>query len=144
MLSDLREAAKRPGHYFPIAYENGPDTHLPHLAKFKGVAQLLQYSALAKLDRGDIDGAMEDIRLQFRVFRASSAGLFMISQLVNISIGHITVDTINKCLHTGKLSDAHLQELDRLLTLDKEYLGQMERAMQVERISTGPGTIEAY
>mgnify|MGYP001433471943 CR=1 FL=1 len=144
LLSDLREAAKRPGHYFPIAYENGPDTGLPHLAKFKGVAQLLQYSALAKLDRGDVDGAMEDIRLQFRVFRASDAGLFMISQLVHIAIGSITVDMINKCLHTGKLSDAHLQELDRLLTLDKEYFGQMERAMQAERISTGPGTIEAY
>jgi hypothetical protein len=144
LLSDLREAAKRPGHYFPIAYENGPDTGLPHLAKFKGVAQLLQYSALAKLDRGDVDGAMGDIRLQFRVFRASDAGLFTISQLVHIAIGHITVTTINKCLHTGKLSDAHLQELDRLLTLDKEYFGQMERAMQVERISTGPGTIEAY
>jgi hypothetical protein len=144
LLSDLREAAKRPGHYFPIAYENGSDTSLPHLAKVKGVAQLLQYSALAKLDRGDVDGAMGDIRLQFRVFRASDAGLFTISQLVHIAIGHITVTTINKCLHTGKLSDAHLQELDRLLTLDKEYFGQMERAMQVERISTGPGTIEAY
>ena len=144
LLSDLRGAAKRPGHYFPIAYENGPDTRLPHLAKFKGVAQFLQYSALAKLDRGDVDGAMEDIRLQFRVFKASDAGLFMISQLVHIAIGHITVDTINKCLHTGKLSDAHLQELDRLLTLDEEYFGQMERAMQVERITTGPGTIEAF
>ena len=144
LLSDLREAAKRPGHYFPIAYENGPDTNLPHLAKFKGVAQLLRYSALAKLDRGDVDGAMGDIRLQFRVFRASGAGLFTISQLVQIAIGGITVDTINKSLHTGMLNDAHLQELDRLLTLDRKYLGQMERAMQAERISTGPGTIEAY
>ncbi|MBT5311288.1 MAG: hypothetical protein HOL38_06860, partial [Verrucomicrobia bacterium] len=35
LLSDLREAAKRPGHYFPIAYENGPDTNLPHLGKIK-------------------------------------------------------------------------------------------------------------
>jgi uncharacterized protein len=144
LLSDLREAAKRPGHYFPIAYENGPDTNLPHLGKIKSVAQLLQYSALAKLHRGDVDGAMEDIRLQFRVFRASGAGLFTISQLVQIAIGGITVDTINKSLHTGMLSDAHLQELDRLLTLDKEYLGQMERAMQAERISMGPGAIEAY
>jgi len=144
LLRDLREAAKRPGHYFPIAYENGPDTSLPHLAKFKGVAQLLQYTALATLDRGDVDGAMEDIRLQFRLFEASGAGLFTISQLVNISIGHITVDTINKCLHTGKLSDEHLQELERLLAIDKEYLGQMERTMQAERISMGPGTIEAY
>jgi len=144
LLSDLREAAKRPGHYFPIAYENGPNTKLPHLGKIRSVAHLLQYSALAKLDRGDVDGAMGDIRLQFRVFRASDAGLFVISQLMHIAIGHITVDTINKCLHTGKLSDAHLQELDRLLTLDKEYLGKVERAMQTERILTGPGTIEAY
>ena len=144
LLSGLREAAKRPGHHFPIAYENGPDTSLPHLAKIKGVAQLLQYTALAKLDRGDVDGAMEDIRLQFRLFEASGAGLFTISQFVNISIGHITVDTINKCLHTGKLSDANLQELDRLLAIDTEYLGQMERAMQAERISMGQGAIEAY
>jgi|GEM_PF-4664541 len=142
LLSDLREAAKRPGHYFPIAYENGPDTSLPHLAKFKGVAQLLQYTALAKLYRGDVDGAMEDIRLQFRLFEASGAGLFTISQLVNISIGHITVDMINKCLHTGKLSDEHLQELERLLAIDKEYLGQMELAIQAERLGYGPNYIE--
>jgi hypothetical protein len=145
LLRDLREAAKRPGHYFPTAYENGPNTNLPHLAKLKRVAQLLQYSALAKLDRGDVDGAMEDIRLQFRVFRASGAGLFTISQLVHIAIGAITVDMINKSLHTGMLNDANLQELDRLLTLDKEHLfRQAERSIQAERISTGPGLIEKF
>ena len=71
LLSDLRGAANRRS-LFPIAYENGSDTLLPHLAKFKGVARL-QYTAAAKLDRGDVDGAMGDIRLQFRVFKASDA-----------------------------------------------------------------------
>ena len=144
LLRDLREAAKRPGHYFPTAYELGPETNLPHLAKLKKIVQLLQYSASAKLDRGDAAGAMEDIRLQFRVFRASSSGLYTISQLVHVAIGAITVETINKSLHTGMLDDAHLQELDRLLTLDKEYLGQMERSIQAERITMGPGLIEKF
>ena len=56
---------------------------------------------MAKLDRGDVDGAMEDIRLQFRVFRASGAGLFTISQLVQIAIGGITVDNCAPLVAAG-------------------------------------------
>ena len=71
IIGDLREAAKRPKHYFPLAHKNGPDTSLPHLGKLRGLTGLLQESALFKLSRGDADGAMECVRLQFRLFEAA-------------------------------------------------------------------------
>ena len=141
LLSALGRAAKRPKHYFPTRYENGPNTKLPHISKFKRMIKILEYSALAKLDRGDLGDAVEDIRLQFRVFEASGYGLFPISQLTHIACGAMIVETINKSLHTGKLTDAHLDELKQLLNLDKSYIGQMERALQAERVMYGPGFI---
>ena len=96
LIDDLTEAAKRPKQYFPIAYENGNNTILPHLRYLKGMVQLLRESALHKMHRADTEGAMADIRLQFRLFEASGSGLYTISNLVHIAIGAIIKDTINK------------------------------------------------
>ena len=104
--------------------------------------KILEYSALAKIDRGDVDGAMEDIRLQFRVFEASGYGLFTISQLTHIACGAMIVETINKSVHTGKLNDAHLDELKNMLTLEKGYIGQMERAAQADTASRNVRAVE--
>ena len=71
LFRDLREAAKRPKQNFPYPFENGQNVLLPHLAKFKGLTQVLQHSAAIKLARGDADGAIEDVRLQFRLFEAN-------------------------------------------------------------------------
>ena len=103
---------------------------------------LLKYSALSKLDEGDVEGAMADIRLQVRVFEAGGSGQFTISQLGHAGYGALIVETVNACLHSGKLSNDHMDELKELLTLDKDYLGQFERSQQIERITTGPLFIE--
>ncbi len=135
LIGDLREAAKRPKQNFPYP-SYGPETLLPHIARFKGITQLLQHSATVKLARGDADEAMEDVRLQFRLFEAVGSDIFMIGQLVHAAIGHIIVDGLSAGLHMGQWSDQQLAEWDKLLTLDKDYLKQWERCMQSERLMT--------
>ena len=134
LIGELREAAKRPKQNFPYPLY-GPETLLPHIARFKGITQLLQHSATVKLARGDADGAMEDVRLQFRLFEAVGSDIFMIGQLVQAAIGHIIVDGLSAGLHMGQWSDQQLAEWDKLLTLDKDYLKQWERCMQGERLT---------
>jgi len=129
LIGDLREAAKRPKQNFPYPLY-GPVTLLPHISRFKGITQLLQHSATVKLAQGDADGAMEDVRLQFRLFEAVGSDIFMIGQLVHAAIGHIIVDGLSAGLHMGQWSDEQLAEWDKLLTLDRDYLKQWERCMQ--------------
>ena len=141
MFDALSRAAKRPEHHLPLYYR-GLNTPLSHIMAMKRMNWLLKYSALAKLDEGDVEGAMADIRLQFRVFEAGGSGQFTISQLNHAGYGALIVETVNACLHSGKLSNDHMDELKELLTLDKNYLGQFERSQQIERITNGPLFIE--
>ena len=134
LIGDLREAAKRPKQNFPYLFEVGPNVSLPHLAKFKGITQLLQHSATAKLARGNADGAMEDVRLQFRLFDVTGSDVFSMGQLVHAALGHIIIDGLSAGLHMGQWSDEQLAEWDKHLTLDKDYLGQLELCLQGERL----------
>ena len=136
LFRDLREAAKRPRQNFPYPFENGLDVLLPHLAKFKGLTQVLQHSAAIRLARGDADGAMEDVRLQFRLFEITGDDIYLIGQLVHAAIGHIIVDGLTAGLHLGQWSDEQLAEWHNLLTLDRDYLKQWERCMHSERLMT--------
>ena len=136
LLRDLREAAKRPKQNFPYPFENGLDVNLPHLAKLKGLTQVLWHSAAIKLARGDADGAMEDVRLQFRLFEVTGDDIYLMGQLVHAAIGHIIETGLIAGLHLGQWNDEQLAEWDKLLTLDKDYLKQWERCIQSERLMT--------
>ena len=107
LFRDLREAAKRPKQNFPYP-SYGLETLLPHLNRLKGVTQLLQHSAMVKLARGDADGAMEDVRLQFRLFEVTGDDIYLIGQLVHAALGHIIVDGLPAGLHLGQWSDEQL------------------------------------
>jgi len=137
LFRDLREAAKRPKQNFPYPFELGPNVLLPHMANFKGLTQLLQHSTAIKLARGDADGAIEDVRLQFRLFEATGGDISLIGQLVHAAIGHIIVDGLSAGLHMGQWSDEQLAEWDKHLTLNRDYLKQWERCMQSERLIWG-------
>ena len=141
MFSALSWAAKRPEHHLPLYYR-GLNTPVSHIMAMKRMNLLLKYSALAKLDEGDVEGAMADIRLQVRVFEAGGSGQFTMSQLGHAAYGALIVETVNACLHSGKLTSDHMDELKKMLTLDEDYLGQFERSQQIERITTGPLFIE--
>ena len=125
MFGALSRAAKRPEHHLPLHYR-GINTPLSHIMAMKRTNWLLKYSALAKLDEGDVEGAMSDIRLQFRVFEAGGSGQFTMSQLGHAAYGAL-IETVNACLHSGKLSGSY-GRVEEVATLDRNYLGQLSAA----------------
>ena len=135
-IGELREAAKRPKHYFPVPYENGMKTALPHLSQLKGVTQFLRESSIFKLSRGNAEGAMEDARLMFRLYEVAKNESFLIGQLVRIAIGSIIVATFEEGQKQGGWSDTHLAEWDDFLFPSKAPFKELERSLQFERVST--------
>ena len=134
LIGDLREASKRPKHMFQSDFKHGLNTELAYLSTMKSIIQVLDISAKTRLALGDADQAMEDIRLQFRLFEASGSDPSLIGQLVHVALGNIAVNGLSSGLHTGQWSDEQLAEWDKFLTLDQGFLKQWERCMQIERL----------
>ena len=67
-VKELVEAsAKYPLSRFAIHYEDNFSCLLPHLARFKGLAMLLQLRAVAHLENGQPEAAFEETKLSFRL-----------------------------------------------------------------------------
>ena len=133
-IGDLREATQRPKHYFPVPYENGMNTALPHLARLKGVTQFLRESSMFKLSRSGADEAMEDARLMFRLYKVAKNESTLIGQLVRIAIGSISALTFEEGQKQGGWSDTHLAEWNKFFKMNENGFKEMERAFQFERV----------
>jgi len=72
VVEELRQAARRPDSRFPLDYttENPAAILLPHLAGLKGPAMMLQLRAIAELEAGQTDMALEDVQLMLRLAEA--------------------------------------------------------------------------
>jgi hypothetical protein len=133
----LREAATRPYVRYPVGYEPRADENvaailLPHLAKAKLVAQLCRLQAIAALQNGQTDLALDDVRLGLKLADSSGGDAFLISHLVRIVIFQITLEPIWEGLADHKWSDAQLVELEKLLGRI-DYLADQQQGMRCER-----------
>ncbi len=133
VVNDLREAAKRPRHFYPASHENGYGTLLPHLGIVKWCSQLLQQSSTFKLHRGDSKGAMADIRLLFRLYTSLENG-GAINRMTQIAIGTIIVDIFEDGSKAEHWSDTHLAEWSRFLDTDQVPIDATEQALQFDRV----------
>ena len=139
VLSEFREAAKRPGHHFPVHRELGAETLLPHLSPTKSFAIILSQSAKIKLARKDGEGAMEDLRLQFRLTEALAGDdpTGILPGLVSVALGTYVIDVAEEGVQLGQWNDAQLQEIDEWIARQsKSTAAQMERFLQGERLLT--------
>lgn len=134
-LKELREAAaNRPLSRFPIDYNHEPafDILLPHVAQVKGLCQLLDLRAIARLDTDHPEVAMEDLKLAFRLSNAIKDEPILISHLVRLATVAINLRVIHEGLLRHAWSDAQLVELENyLVTLD--LLVEYKLAMRGER-----------
>ena len=133
VVDDLREAAKRPRHFYPAQYENGYTTLLPHLEIVKWFSQLLKQSASFKLHWDDSEGAMTDARLLFRLYTSLENGS-AINRIIQIDIGTIIVDTFENGSKAEQWSETQLAEWSRFLDTDQIPFDAMELALQFDRV----------
>lgn len=114
-LEELTAAAARPRSVFPVHYEEHINTLLPHLATIKGIAQLVQLRAVARLGAGDKAGAMRDVKLGLRVAEATATEPITISHLVRIASLQITMQPVWEGLARHQWTEEQLAELQSAL-----------------------------
>jgi hypothetical protein len=136
-VEGLRQASQLPYSRFPLNYdiERPFDTFLPHLAKIKGITQLLRLRALAELQNGQSEIALADVKLTLRLVEAIHAETFLISQLVRFAMTDIVLQPIYEGLAEHRWSDAQLVALDtELARLD--FLADCQLSLRSERAAT--------
>jgi hypothetical protein len=134
VIEELRQAARRPYSRFPLEYDadNPFWMLLPHLAKFKDCARVLQMRASAELQLGETEKALDDVNLSLRLAEAVRTEPILISQLVRIAVVQITLQPVWEGVADHRWSDEQLRTLDQeLSTLD--FLPDYRLAMRGEQ-----------
>ena len=87
-IEELRQASQRPDSRFPLDYddENSAEILLPHLADLKRCSMALQLRAIAELQNGQSEKALDDVKLMLRLTDAVRTEPFIISHLVRIAL----------------------------------------------------------
>jgi hypothetical protein len=137
-IEELREASQLPFSRFPLNYdtENPGVILLPHLAALKRSSQVLQLRALAELQNGESEKALDDVKLMLRLTDASRTEPFLISHLVRIAMTEIIIQPIYEGLANHQWTDAQLVALDaELAKLD--FLADYQLSLRGERAMNG-------
>jgi hypothetical protein len=139
VIEELRAAGTRPESRFPLDYddEDPAEILLPHLAALKRSSQVLQLRAIAELQNGESEKALDDVKLALRLADSIRTEPFIITHLVRIAIFQITLQPIYEGLAEHKWSDAQLAELDAELAkldfpADYEFSVRGERAAHIK------------
>jgi hypothetical protein len=134
VIEQLRRDSAKPYSRFPLQYddENKGAILLPHLAAEKRIAQVLQLRAVAELQNGENEKALDDVKLTLRLVGASHGEPFLICHLVRIAIFNYALQPIWESLANHQWSNAQLTSLDsELAKLD--FLADSETAIRGER-----------
>jgi hypothetical protein len=133
VIEELRRAGQLPDSRFPLNYdeEDPADILLPHLAELKQTSQVLQLRALAELQNGQSEQALDDVKLSLRLVESVRNEPFLISHLVRIAILQITLQPVYEGLAEHKWSDAQLVMLDSELS-KLDFLADYKLSMRGE------------
>jgi hypothetical protein len=133
-IKELRAASRRPYSRFPLDYddENPAEILLPHLAELKHCCLVLQLRAIAELENGQSDKALDDVKLALSLMNSIRTEPFIISQLVRFAGFQITLQPIYEGLAEHKWSGAQLAELESELS-KLDFLAGYELSVGGER-----------
>lgn len=100
----LEEASRRPECNFNPDYEKGFAMLLPHLAKMREVARLLSVRALLEAESGNVTEAFDTLSVGLKVSNHLKDEPTLISQLVRIACGAITIEGIKSISDSKDIS----------------------------------------
>jgi hypothetical protein len=135
-IEELRQAGQRPYSRFPLDYAPGlpfdASVLVRTLGPLHGCGQVLQLRAIAELQNGESDKALDDVKFMLRLADAIRTEPFLISHLVRIATVQKALQPVYEGLAEHKWSDAQLAQLDsEFAKLD--FLADYELSMRGER-----------
>jgi len=113
-LDELRAASQLPDSRYPVNYDSESPWAilLPHLAQLRSCAMLLQLRSAAELQNGQLDKALDDVRLTLQLADKVRTEPILISHLVRAAMVQLALQSIWEGLAGRKWSDAQLAALD--------------------------------
>jgi hypothetical protein len=132
-LSLAREAARIGEGAFDVRWHAGFEAQLPHLARMRSCARLVKHAAVLNAAEGDLDAAIEDVRLGFRFRRLIADEPCLVSRLVSYACDSITCISLQGVLEFGAPSNEKLRAvLDELEGREDSY--RLTRALLMETV----------
>jgi hypothetical protein len=132
ILSEFSAAAARPRNRYPVLYDDGFSTLLPHLAVTKSAVLISRLRALAKLSQGNTAGATADALLGFRISDSLTEDSLLITELVRYACDAITTRTVWEGMVGHRWNEAQLLQFQTLFS-KREYGTGIVRALEAER-----------
>ncbi len=114
VIEELRAACEMPYSRYPINYDSESPMmiYLPHLAALKSCAQVLQLRCVAELQNGQVDKALEDVRLGLELADKVRTEPLLISHLVRIAMVQLMLQPVWEGLAAHRWSDSQLAALE--------------------------------
>jgi hypothetical protein len=133
-LDELQEAGRRPLSRFPLEYDADDPAAvlLPHLARMKNCARVLQLRAVAELEAGQPAQALQDIELMLRLADAIRDEPILISHLVRIAIFNLALQPVWEGLTAHRWDEGQLTALEQDLG-KADFLADYQAAMRGEQ-----------
>lgn len=113
LIREIRELAGRGGPAYPLDFSKGFNIELPHLAKVRNFARLLQADAIGRAMTGDYAGAVDDLLAGMKLSEAVADEPILISQLVRIAMDGIMYDAFQNTFDPGECPPDLARELLR-------------------------------
>lgn len=104
--------------HFPIDYSESPIPELSHLDHIRNCGRFLALQSLWEISAGNTDNATNNSLKIMELSKTISEEPFIISQLVNIAIGGVAVNSLEKILSEGSISP---ETLERIINALKNY-----------------------
>lgn len=112
----VRSALNRPKCEFPVVYELGAETHLPHLSAIRREVQMCLLAALYYTADGSHTAEVENIATALRLANMLRDEPGILSKLVRVALVDMSPYSIESIISQGSLSNDELDQLNSLLS----------------------------
>jgi hypothetical protein len=111
-----RSLARSPRGSYPIRWtEDALSTLIPHLDNVRSVNRLLVWDAMLRAHDNDLNEAWASSQAALNTARSIGDEPIMISQLVRLACGQVAVQSMERVLAHGKVSEHALARMQQLL-----------------------------
>jgi hypothetical protein len=134
MMSEISDALRqRPKCRFPVRYEDHFNALLPHLSYLRNPARVYRLRALAAMEAGRNDVALEDVRLSLRLADTIKDEPLLISFLVRVAMLETIAQPVWEGLASRRWNDRQLAALQAEFVAN-DRVAAFTRAMRGERL----------
>lgn len=133
-LTLLHQAAAKKHCRYPVDLTEGFNAKLPHLAKLRTCAQLLEKDAVANAGKGRMDLAAQSVMDCLQLARSLDQEPLLISQLVRVACDAIAQSSLEDSLSLKAFSEEQLVRLQAAFSKETVSVGGcLSRALAGER-----------